>query len=83
MAGPIMTLDLGEVRRALVASDDEITAEQLAVLRAAVERWLVQEEALQRAVVELRAFAAERGVSISSMRARPSGNEDEQVTGRV
>lgn len=64
MAGPIMTLDLGEVRRAIAASDDDITAEQLDVLRAAAESWLLQEEALERAVAELRAFAADRVVEV-------------------
>ena len=69
MEGQTMTLGLDEVRCALGASQDELTAEQLAVLRAAAQSWLVQEEALERAVVELRAFAAERGVAVRSLHA--------------
>lgn len=53
-----------DVRRALAVPDNEITAEQLAVLRAAAEGWLAQQDALERAVVELRAFASEHGVEV-------------------
>lgn len=67
------TTEQDDVRRALAVPSHEITAAHLAILRAAAEQWLVQQEALQRAVVELRAFAAERGVPVVSIPARQSG----------
>lgn len=61
------TLDQEQVRRAIVATRDEITDADFEALRTAAAAYLVIETALQSGIAALRTYAERNGIEVAPL----------------